>query len=76
MPIGVDSMSPKTCSIFQLKRDITKYCTVYTELGYKVVPWLRELAPRGLRELEGGIHATPYPYIYTPLYKPIALTTE
>ena len=31
---------------------------VRTELGYKVGPRLRELAPRGQREPGGGIHAT------------------
>ena len=29
-----------------------------TELGYKVGPRLRELAPHGQREPGGGIHAT------------------
>ena len=29
-----------------------------TELGYKVVPRLRELAPRGKRDPGYGIHAT------------------
>ena len=30
----------------------------YTGLGKRVGPMLRELAPRGQRELGGGIHAT------------------
>ena len=39
---------------------------LYTGMGKKVVPRLRELAPRGQRESGGGIHAT-----YGPLFCPV-----